>query len=236
MIVFGLTAKSRKFEFRAVIPVIIRKPHILHMNLRTDIIIHAFAFLHLAVALGCRLADINDEIMLTLLSVLMVTLLCVKMNARMEIIVSSIILTNVAGYVLGVYGAKLVGLLSGSALLTHSVSTFMTTEVIGWCTFLLLKAVSYKHFEERLDLAFSYRKGLIQAVFNGIDAMMLGIALGLLGVMAWSTCAVMFVLTFIAIHTALWIGYYRGAACQRGMMFLSCLAYYAATLWILLPL
>lgn len=103
-------------------------------------------------------------------------------------------------------------------------------------TFLLLKAVSYKHFEERLDLAFSYRKGLIQAVFNGIDAMMLGIALGLLGVMAWSTCAVMFVLTFIAIHTALWIGYYRGAACQRGMMFLSCLAYYAATLWILLPL
>ena len=140
MIVFGLTAKNRKFEFRAVIPVIIRKPHILHMNLRTDIIIHAFAFLHLAVALGCRLADINDEIMLTLLSVLMVTLLCVKMNARMEIIVSSIILTNVAGYVLGVYGARLVGLLSGSALLTHSVSTFMTTEVIGWCTFLLLKA------------------------------------------------------------------------------------------------
>ena len=139
MIVFGLTAKNRKFEFRAVIPVIITSDDGI-VNLRTDIIIHAFAFLHLAVALGCRLADINDEIMLTLLSVLMVTLLCVKMNARMEIIVSSIILTNVAGYVLGVYGARLVGLLSGSALLTHSVSTFMTTEVIGWCTFLLLKA------------------------------------------------------------------------------------------------
>lgn len=147
---------------------IIRTPHILHMNLRTGIIIHAFAFLHLAVALGCRLADINDEIMLTLLSVLMVTLLCVKMNARMEIIVSSIILTNVAGYVLGVYGARLVGLLCGSALLTHSVSTFMTTEVIGWCTFLLLKASARWKIPARTGTVPPHRKNHQKAYLSFI--------------------------------------------------------------------
>lgn len=34
---------------------------------------------------------------------------------------------------------------------------------------------------------------------------------------------------------ALWVGYYLGAAYQRGMFFLSSLVYYAATLWILFP-
>lgn len=110
------------------------------MNLKNSHIIHIFALLHVAVALSCRATGVADEIWLTLLSVAMVSLICVRAKVRIELTVSAIILANVAGYLLGVYGARLLALLSDSTLLTHSVSTFLTTETIGWCTTLLLKA------------------------------------------------------------------------------------------------
>ena len=114
------------------------------MTLKNGHIIHVFAVLHVAVALCCRTAGISDEIWLTFLSVLMVTLICIRAKVGLELIVAAIILTNVAGYLLGVYGAKLMALLSSSALLSHSVSTFLTTEIIGWSTALLLKAAARK--------------------------------------------------------------------------------------------
>ena len=110
------------------------------MNIRNGHIIHIFALLHVAAAIGCRMAGIQDEIWLTLITVVMVSLLCIRLRAKIEITVSSIILTNVTAYILGVYGAKLIALLSDSSLLTHSLSTFLTTEIVGWGTVLLLKA------------------------------------------------------------------------------------------------
>lgn len=107
---------------------------------------------------------------------------------------------------------------------------------VGLATFLLMKVISRKRFEERLDLAFSYKKSLREAIFTGIDTIVLGCALGLIGEPILSTCALLSVLTFLTTYLALWIGYYLGAAYQRGMIFFSSLVYYAATLWILLPL
>ena len=49
---------------------------------------------------------------------------------------------------------------------------------VALATFLLMKVVSRKRYEEHLDLAFSYRKSLEQAVFTGIDTIVLGTALG----------------------------------------------------------
>ena len=98
-----------------------------------------------------------------------------------------------------------------------------------------MKVVSRKRYEEHLDLAFSYRKSLEQAVFTGIDTIVLGTALGFVSEPVWGCCALMFLLTFLATYIALWVGYYLGAAYQRGMIFISSLVYYAATLWILFP-
>ena len=103
---------------------------------------------------------------------------------------------------------------------------------VALATFLLMKVVSRKRYEEHLDLAFSYRKSLEQAVFTAI---VLGTALGFVSEPVWGCCALMFTLTFLATYIALWVGYYLGAAYQRGMIFLSSLVYYAATLWILFP-
>lgn len=126
--------KIRKFENIGI-------THALTMTIRTSVIIHIFALLHFAVSYACRLAGIGDEILLTLLTVLMVSMLCVKMKAGMELTVSSIILTNVIGYFLGVYGARMIAVFSDSDMLPHSLSTLMTTEIIGWGTLLLLKAI-----------------------------------------------------------------------------------------------
>lgn len=126
--------KIRKFENIGI-------THALTMTIRTSVIIHIFALLHFAVSYACRHAGIGDEILLTLLTVLMVSMLCVKMKAGMELTVSSIILTNVIGYFLGVYGARMIAVFSDSDMLPHSLSTLMTTEIIGWGTLLLLKAI-----------------------------------------------------------------------------------------------
>ena len=97
-------------------------------------IIHLFALLHPTVALVCRSIGITDEIWLTLLSITMIVLIGIRKEARVEMTVATVIVANAAGWLLGVYGAKAVGFLSSSDLLTHAVSTFLTTEILGWCT------------------------------------------------------------------------------------------------------
>lgn len=106
---------------------------------RINGIIHLFALLHLAVALLCRYTGIMDEIWLTLLTVTMVVLLGVKMQVKVELIAASVIIINLIGYFLGVYGAKLIALISTSELITHSLATFVTTEIIGWGTYWFMK-------------------------------------------------------------------------------------------------
>lgn len=105
---------------------------------RVDVIIHLFAFLHVAVALMCRSFGIMDEIWLTLLSITMVVLICVRMFAKVELIVATVIVINFAGYMLGVYGAKLISCFIGEELAVHAISTFITTEIIGWGTYSFL--------------------------------------------------------------------------------------------------
>lgn len=98
-------------------------------------IIHIFALMHLAVALLCRYSGIMDEIWLTLLTITMVVLIGIRLQVKVELIVASVIIINLIGYFLGVYGARLIALVSTSELLTHSLATFVTTEIIGWGTY-----------------------------------------------------------------------------------------------------
>ncbi len=103
-------------------------------TLKVNGIIHLFALLHVAVALTCRSLGIMDEIWLTMLSITMVTLIGMRMYAKVELITATVIVINLAGYVLGVYGAKLIALISSYEPLTHAISSFITTEIIGWST------------------------------------------------------------------------------------------------------
>ncbi len=95
-------------------------------------IIHLFAVLHAAVALLCRLAVINDELVLTLLTIVMIVLICLKRGLNVEFTAASVIVVNVIGYLLGTGGAELIERFVHSPLAVHAVSTFLTTEILGW--------------------------------------------------------------------------------------------------------
>ena len=120
---------------------------------RTGIIIHIFALLHVITALICRSAGILDEIWLTMLTITMVVLIGIRMRAKVELLVACVIVTNLLGFILGTYGAKALMLVSGAELFIHSLSTFLTTEAIGWGIFgflVLFRKNSRYHYAGRL--------------------------------------------------------------------------------------
>ena len=99
---------------------------------KAGVIIHIFALLHAFVAVGCRLAGVVDELLLTILTMTMTLLLCLIKGRSLEYTASSIIVVNIIGYLLGTAGAIFFGLFIDNQLIVHSLSTFITTESLGW--------------------------------------------------------------------------------------------------------
>ena len=101
-------------------------------SLKVSGIIHLFAVLHAVVALSCHLAGINDELVLTLLTIVLIVLICLKRGLNVEFTAASVIVVNVIGYLQGTGGAQLIELLLHAPPVVHAVSTFITTEILGW--------------------------------------------------------------------------------------------------------
>ena len=97
-------------------------------------IILGFAALHAAVALGCRIGGLADEMMLTLLTMLLVVLLCLRCRVDGKMTAISVVLVNVIGVLLGRGTALLFGALFASPLVIYPLSTFASTLCIGWVT------------------------------------------------------------------------------------------------------
>ena len=58
-------------------------------------VIHIFALLHAGVALCCRLAGVEDELLLTILTMTMVLLICLKRSLNIELTAANIIIANI---------------------------------------------------------------------------------------------------------------------------------------------
>lgn len=117
------------FGFSSIIPTF------MDMNwskIKPSGIVHIFALLHAAVTILCREAGIGDELFLTVLTMTMILLVCLKKNLNLELTAGIIIVINVTGYLLGTAGADLIGLLFSSELAVHAISTAFTTELLGW--------------------------------------------------------------------------------------------------------
>lgn len=95
-------------------------------------IIHIFATLHAAVALSCRAAGIEDELFLTVLTMTMILLICLKKGLNTEFTASSIIVANILGYLIGNLGADILDTFISNSLTVHALSTAFTTEILGW--------------------------------------------------------------------------------------------------------
>jgi|LSQX01.3.fsa_nt_gb hypothetical protein len=96
------------------------------------LIVHGFALFHGALAVLCRVWGISDELILTILTMALSLILCLKYREGIEFTTISIILVNVLGYLLGNGILPLVSRLFDHPLLSPALSTFLTTELMGW--------------------------------------------------------------------------------------------------------
>lgn len=116
-------------------------------------IVHIFAALHAVVTILCRAAGIGDELLLTILTMTMILLVCIRKNLNLEFTTVIIIVINVIGYVLGTAGANLIGMLFESELAIHAISTALTTELLGWGTILISNIIGrYRQTSERTKI------------------------------------------------------------------------------------
>jgi len=96
------------------------------------LIILSFALLHAAAAIICRALGVGDSTILTVLTMIMTVILCVRGKFTVEVSAISIILVNIIGYVLGIAAASAIGIFVKSAMSASALSTFLTTELLGW--------------------------------------------------------------------------------------------------------
>lgn len=132
-------------------------------RIKSGWIIHIFALLHVAVTLLCRYAGFEDEILLTMLTMTMALLLSLKNGFSIELTAACIIVVNIIGYLLGTAGAKFFALIFDSQYVIHSLSTALTTEILGG-SIVILSKIFKKGFKDKDSMSSSYISWLILAI------------------------------------------------------------------------
>ncbi len=103
---------------------------------KTDVaIINGFALLHALVALGSRLIGIQDDLMLTMLTMLLAVIICLRRGVSAKFMCVCVIAVNIFGFLLGMGCAALFRELTDYYLVVNPLSTFVTTLIIGWTTY-----------------------------------------------------------------------------------------------------
>lgn len=142
---------------------------------RPSWIIHIFAILHAIVAIFCRLGGVEDELLLTILTIAMVLVICYQKKLSIEFTAAIVIVGNIIGYLMGTLGARMLGLLFDSPVIVHALSTTVTTEVLGWSIVMITRLFRQSHPEQRSDsVSSSYIRWILLAAV-GILVIRLGI-------------------------------------------------------------
>ena len=145
--------------------------------LNTSGIIHIFALLHAAVALVCRLSGVDDELFLTILTMAMSLIICLKQGVRIEFTAAIVIVVNIIGYILGTFGANVLQSLIASEHVAHSLSTLITTEILGWCIFAMARVFGSKDEKNKTALKSSPYLKWLMLIASGIFGLRLLIVL-----------------------------------------------------------
>lgn len=101
-------------------------------------LIHGFAVLHALTTVVCYAVGIDDALFLTVWTMAMTVLLCADKRLSVEFTGVLVLLVNIVGFVLGVAVAYGLHLLIGKDMPVHAISTFLTTEFLGWSLVLLV--------------------------------------------------------------------------------------------------
>lgn len=104
---------------------------------KDTIFIHIFAILHAVTAFCCRAYGLQDDLMLTTLTMSLIIILCFRLRLGTNFMAAAIVVSNLAGYLLGLLTSKGVGLFTADPKLVYPISTFATTELLGWTMFVV---------------------------------------------------------------------------------------------------
>lgn len=112
-------------------------------NIRIDsLIITGFAVAHALTAMMLGVFNISDELMLTLLTMAMTVILCLRHGLNIEVTAACVIVVNMAGFLLGTEGAALLSKALHKPTMVSSIVTFVTTIILGWGTFWITRIFS----------------------------------------------------------------------------------------------
>ena len=97
------------------------------------LVIQIFVLLHVAVALLSRLFGLSDELVLTMLTMLLSVVLCWRKQVSVTMMAGILILVNVAGFLLSkVFGSFFGPLFSWNTMYMGPVIVSVTTEIVGF--------------------------------------------------------------------------------------------------------
>lgn len=102
---------------------------------KDTIFIHIFAILHAVTTFCCRAYGLQDELMLTTLTMSLIIILCFRLRLGTNFMAAAIVVSNLAGYLLGLLTSKGLWLFTANPMLVYPISTFATTELLGWLMF-----------------------------------------------------------------------------------------------------
>lgn len=132
-------------------------------KIRVGWIIHIFALAHAIVAISCRLAEVEDELLLTILTMTMTLLICLKKEFNAEFTAACLIVVNIIGYLLGNAGAVIFANIIDAPLAIPTLSTAITTEVLGW-SIVAFSKIRSKDKQEHHSLSSKFLKWIILAM------------------------------------------------------------------------
>lgn len=103
-----------------------------HISNTTIVIL--FALLHFIVAIVSRLLDYYDDIPLTILTILMVIVVAMANNTRVDIMAILAMVNTLLGFIIGSWLREPMAILLHNTTIAPAVSTFIVTMVLGFCT------------------------------------------------------------------------------------------------------
>lgn len=134
-------------------------------EIKTKYLIHIFAVLHAVIALACRLIGIDDEILLTLLTMTLILLICIQKGLSIENTVIIIVLANIVGFIFGKLGAEVLSLFIENIYITAAIASFITTEILGFGTLATSKILQKHKHEKKHVITIPHLKWIIIATF-----------------------------------------------------------------------
>ena len=102
-------------------------------------VIHLFAIAHFVASWAMNACGLNDEILLSLLTISMIVLVTHSYGLPLEVSAALAVLSCFAGFYLGTLGGEWLTASGVDFLIKYSseITTFIVTEILGWATIII---------------------------------------------------------------------------------------------------